>query len=63
MVDLCPLPPPASALAVPLDTADFVLGPGELEMLGATIGALKRVSRLHSFQARAFAVARILRIR
>lgn len=62
MVDLCPLPPPASALAVPHDTEDFVLGPGELEMLGA-IGALKRVSRLHSFQARAFAVARILRIR
>ena len=43
MVDLCPLPPPASALAVPHDTEDFVLGPGELEMLGA-IGALKRVS-------------------
>ena len=29
MMDLCPLPPPASALAVPHDTEDFVLGPGE----------------------------------
>jgi chromatin structure-remodeling complex subunit RSC9 len=33
MVDLCP--PPAVALAVPPDTVDLVLGPEELETLGA----------------------------